>query len=197
MERHMRLGIKIYLVYLAHPSHEHDLKHQYTLLELLGLDPLATANTFGNARCVGEKKIDDEECFVLKLSADPSTLSERNNGPSEVIRHALLGYFSQRTGWLVYLEDTHLTQMHVSDTETVYWETTFESTLRDYKAVDGVTMSHAGHSVVTLLRFGNADVASHTWTRIEETWSIEEVAFNVQGLSQEFFLPPADVCSAK
>ncbi|MCO5593755.1 hypothetical protein L7F22_047772 [Adiantum nelumboides] len=135
-----------------------------------GLDPLATANTFGNAQCVGEKKMGDEECFVLKLSADPSTLSERNNGPSEVIRHALLGYFSQRT---------------------------VESTLRDYKAVDGVTMSHAGHSVVTLLRFGNADAASHTWTRIEETWSIEEVAFNVQGLSQEFFLPPADVCSAK
>lgn len=164
---------------------------------LQGLDPLMTANIFGNARCVGEKKIQDEDCFVLKLAADPSTLSDSSDGPSEVIRHALFGYFSQKTGWLVYLEETHLTRMHVNGTETVYWETTLESSLKDYRNIDGVTLSHAGHSIVTLLRLGNDAMTRHTRTRIEQTWSIEEVAFNVHGLSQEFFIPPAEISSEK
>ncbi|KAI5080464.1 hypothetical protein GOP47_0003647 [Adiantum capillus-veneris] len=162
---------------------------------LQGLDPLAAARIFGNAHCVGEKRIGDEDCFVLKLVADPSTLSDRSDGSSQVIRHALFGYFSQRTGWLVYLEDKHLSRVHVSESnENVYWETTIESTLRDYKVVDGITLSHAGHSVVTLLRYGD-EATSHTRTRIEETWSIEEVAFNVPGLTPEFFIPPAEVSS--
>ena len=28
---------------------------------------------------------------------------------------------------------------------------------------------------------------------MEETWNIEEVAFNVPGLAWEFFIPPSDV----
>ncbi|MCO5561143.1 hypothetical protein L7F22_014764 [Adiantum nelumboides] len=160
---------------------------------LQGLDPLITASIFRNAHCVGEKRIGDEDCFVLKLVADPSTLSDRSDKFSEVIRHTLFGYFSQRTGWLVNLEDKHLTQVRVSESnEIVYWETTIESTLREYKVVDGITLSHAGQSVVTLLRFGD-EAASHTRTRIEETWSIEEVAFNVPGLTSEFFIPPGEV----
>ena len=31
--------------------------------------------------------------------------------------------------------------------------------------------------------------------RIEEAWSIEEVAFNVPGLSADCFIPPADIRS--
>uniref|UniRef100_A0A0A9ENW7 Uncharacterized protein n=1 Tax=Arundo donax TaxID=35708 RepID=A0A0A9ENW7_ARUDO len=36
---------------------------------------------------------------------------------------------------------------------------------------------------------------SHTKTRMEEAWNIEEVAFNVPGLSIDCFIPPTDVKS--
>jgi hypothetical protein len=32
------------------------------------LDPLTTAGLFAEARCVGEKKVNGEECFILKLA---------------------------------------------------------------------------------------------------------------------------------
>ncbi|KAH7352927.1 hypothetical protein KP509_19G070100 [Ceratopteris richardii] len=159
---------------------------------LQGLDPMTTASIFVNAHCVGEKKINGEDCFVLKVSADQATLNDRSDGPAEIIRHVLFGYFSQKTGWLVHLEDSHLTRIHATGSEAIYWETTIESSMRDYREVDGVYLAHSGHSIVTLYRFGD-DPANHTRTRMEEVWNIEEVAFNVPGLSPEVFIPPAEV----
>ncbi|KAL6855954.1 hypothetical protein ACP4OV_018756 [Aristida adscensionis] len=162
---------------------------------LQGLDPLTTAGLFAEARCVGEKKVNGEECFILKLSADPQTLKLRSEGPAEIIRHVLFGYFSQRTGLIVQIEDSHLTriQPHAGG-DAVYWETTISSALEDYRAVEGIMIAHAGRSAVTLFRFGEAAM-SHTKTRMEEAWSIEEVAFNVPGLSVDCFIPPADIRS--
>jgi hypothetical protein len=158
-----------------------------------GLDPLSTAGLFAEARCVGEKKVGDEECFILKLSADAETLRQRSEGPAEIIRHVVFGYFSQRTGLLVQVEDSHLTriQPHAGG-DAVYWETTISSFLEDYRAVDGVAIAHAGRSAVTLFRFGETAM-SHTKTRMEEAWTIQEAAFDVPGLSTDCFIPPADV----
>lgn len=163
---------------------------------LQGLDPTTTANMFINALCIGEKKVGDDDCFVLKLTADPTTLSSRSEGPAEIIRHVLFGYFSQRTGLLVFLEDSHLTRIQASGAEAVYWETTIESSLQDYRTVDGLNICHGGHSVVTLFRFGE-QAMSHTKTRMEEMWVIEEVAFNVPGLSADCFIPPSEIAKVK
>ena len=78
------------------------------------MDPKSTASLFaGKARCLGEKRIGDEDCFVLKVAADRAKVMERNEGPAEVIRHVLYGYFSQKSGLLIYLEDSHLTRVLV------------------------------------------------------------------------------------
>ena len=160
---------------------------------LQGLDPLSTAGLFAEARCVGEKKVSCEDCFILKLSAGAETLRQRSEGPAEIIRHALFGYFSHRTGLLVQVEDSHLTriQPHAGG-DAVYWETTISSSLEDYRTVDGVVIAHAGRSAVTLFRFGETAM-SHTKTRMEEAWTIQEAAFNVPGLSTDCFIPPADI----
>ncbi|KAH7285609.1 hypothetical protein KP509_33G036700 [Ceratopteris richardii] len=157
---------------------------------LQGLDPMATASIFVNAQCIGEKKIGDEDCFVLKVSADQSIFNHGDE--AEIIRHVLFGYFSQRTGWLIYLEDSQLIRIQVADSEVVYLETRIESSLTDYRDVEGVSLAHGGHSVVTLFKFRD-EAMNHVRTRMEETWSIEEVAFDVPGLSTEFFIPPSDV----
>ena len=34
---------------------------------------------------------------------------------------------------------------------------------------------------------------SHTKTRLEEEWVIDEMAFDVPGLSFDLFIPPADI----
>ncbi|CAH9144886.1 unnamed protein product [Cuscuta epithymum] len=159
---------------------------------LQGLDPRTTANMFTNAKCTGEKKINGEDCFVLKLCADPHTLKARSEGPAEIIRHVLFGYFSQKTGLLVHLEDSHLTRIQTNGGDAVYWETTINSFLDDYRPVEGIMIAHSGRSVVTLFRFGETAM-SHTKTRMEEVWTIEEVAFNVPGLSEECFIPPAEL----
>lgn len=149
---------------------------------------------FADARCIGEKKIDGEDCFILKLCADPRTLKARSGGPSEIIRHVLFGYFSQKTGLLVHIEDSHLTRIQSSGGDAVFWETTINSFMNDYRPVEGIMIAHSGRSVVTLFRFGEMAM-SHTKTRMEETWTIEEVAFNIPGLSVDCFIPPADLRS--
>jgi hypothetical protein len=164
-------------------------------LQCQGLDPLTTAGLFAEARCVGEKKVNGEDCFILKLTADPQTLKLRSEGPAEIIRHVLFGYFSQRTGLIVQIEDSHLTRIQPqAGGDAVYWETTINSSLEDYRPVEGIVIAHAGRSAVTLFRFGEAAM-SHTKTRMEEAWTIEEVAFNVPGLSVDCFIPPANIRS--
>ncbi|KAF4356811.1 hypothetical protein CsatB_007303 [Cannabis sativa] len=159
---------------------------------LQGLDPRTTASMFTNARCIGEKKINEEDCFILKLCADPLTLKARSEGPAEIIRHVLFGYFSQKTGLLIHLEDSHLTRIQNNGGDAAYWETTINSFLEDYRPVEGIMIAHSGRSVVTLFRFGETAM-SHTKTRMEEAWTIEEVAFNVPGLSMDCFIPPAEL----
>ena len=161
---------------------------------LQGLDPRTTASMFADARCIGEKKINAEDCFILKLCADPQTLKARSEGPAEIIRHVLFGCFNQKTGLLVHMEDSHLTRIQSNGGDAVYWETTINSFLDDYRAVEGIMIAHSGRSVVTLFRFGEMAM-NHTKTRMEETWTIEEVAFNVPGLSVDCFIPPADLRS--
>ncbi|KAL2541663.1 Protein of unknown function (DUF620) [Abeliophyllum distichum] len=158
---------------------------------LQGLDPRSTANLFSNSICIGEKTINDEDCFVLKLEADPSTLKARSSTNVEIITHTIWGCFSQRTGLLVQLEDSHLLRIKVPGND-VLWETTMESLIQDYRTIDGVNIAHAGRTSVSLFRFGE-NSESHSRTRMEEIWSIEEVDFNIRGLSIDCFLPPADL----
>ncbi|XP_008792653.2 uncharacterized protein LOC103709204 [Phoenix dactylifera] len=160
---------------------------------LQGLDPLTTASMFAEARCIGEKKVNGEDCFILKLCAGPGTLKARSEGPAEITRHVLFGYFSQKTGLLVEMEDSHLTRIQSNaGGDAVYWETTINSFIEDYRPVEGMMIAHSGRSVVTLFRFGEVAM-SHTKTRMEEVWTIEEAAFNVPGLSMDCFIPPADI----
>ncbi|XAR67243.1 hypothetical protein NMG60_11001923 [Bertholletia excelsa] len=170
-----------------------------------GLDPKSTASLFAKAQCLGEKRIGEEDCFVLKVAADKAAVMERNEGPAEVIRHVLYGYFSQKSGLLIYMEDSHLTRVHAPTptatakatntnnvNDTVYWETTIGSSIGDYREVEGVMIAHQGRSIATVFRFGESS-AEHSRTRMEEHWRIEDVVFNVPGLSVDSFIPPADI----
>ncbi|CAL4930304.1 unnamed protein product [Urochloa decumbens] len=166
---------------------------------LQGLDPQLTASLFADSVCIGERSVDGEDCFVLKVEAEASSLRARNSSSVEIIRHTVWGYFSQRTGLLVQLEDSHLLQIKSSGgagAGSVFWETTMESRLGDYRAVDGVNIAHAGRTAVSLVRFGDCQ-DGNTRTRMEETWNIEEVDFNIWGLSMDCFLPPSDLREGK
>ncbi|KAK8549424.1 hypothetical protein V6N13_027177 [Hibiscus sabdariffa] len=159
---------------------------------LQGLDPRSTANLFTNSVCVGERTVADEDCFVLKLEAEPSTLRARSSSNVEIIRHTVWGCFSQKTGLLIQLEDSHLLRIKSPGSDGVFWETTMESLIQDYRTVDGVNIAHAGNTRVSLFRFGE-DSEGHSRTRMEEVWTIEEVDFNIKGLSMDCFLPPGDL----
>ncbi|GLT91474.1 hypothetical protein SLE2022_093600 [Rubroshorea leprosula] len=157
-----------------------------------GLDPKITASLFGKAQCLGEKRIGDDECFVLKVCADRAAVMERSEGPAEIIRHVLYGYFCQKSGLLIYVEDSHLTRVQTPESDSIYWETTIGSSIGDYRDVDGVLIAHQGRSIATVFRFGELSM-QHSRTRMEEMWRIDDVAFNVQGLSIDSFIPPADI----
>ncbi|KAL8161092.1 hypothetical protein V2J09_012581 [Rumex salicifolius] len=159
---------------------------------LQGLDPRLTASLFANSVCIGEKAVNNEDCFVLKLEAEASTLQARSSSNVEIIRHTIWGYFSQRTGLLVQLEDTHLLRIKASKNESIFWETTMESSISDYRTIDGVNIAHLGRTSVSLFRYGD-EPDNHSRTRMEELWSIEEVDFNIKGLSNDCFLPPSDI----
>lgn len=136
---------------------------------------------------MGEKMINGLDCFVLKLEAEESTLKARSSDKVEMIRHTVFGYFSQKTGLLVQLEDSHLLRI-----DDIFWETNMESWIQDYRTIDGVNIAHGGRTNVSLFRFGE-DTENNTSTKMDEVWSIEEVDFNVKGLSAECFLPPGDL----
>ncbi|KAJ6720523.1 hypothetical protein OIU85_023710 [Salix viminalis] len=159
---------------------------------LQGLDPKSTANLFSNAVCTGEKAINNEDCFVLKLEADPSSLRARSTSNVEIIRHTVWGYFSQRTGLLAQLEDSHLLRIKAQGNDSIFWETTMESSIQDYRTIDGINIAYKGRTSVSLFRFGETS-ESHSRTRMEEIWAIEEVDFNIKGLSMDCFLPPGDL----
>ena len=157
-----------------------------------GLDPKNTASLFTNAQCLGESRIGDVDCFVLKVCADRAAVIERSEGPAEVIRHILYGYFCQKSGLLIYLEDSHLTRVQTPENDSVYWETTIGSSIDDYRDIDGVLIAHQGRSIATVFRFGELSM-QHSRTRLEEMWTIDDIMFNVPGLSLDHFIPPADI----
>ncbi|KAL3523927.1 hypothetical protein ACH5RR_016761 [Cinchona calisaya] len=159
---------------------------------LQGLDPRSTANLFSNSICTGEKTVHGEECFVLKLEAEPSTLKARSSSNVEIIRHIIWGYFSQKTGLLVKLEDSHLLGIKSPGNDDVFWETTMESAIQDHKTIEGVNIAHGGRTCVSLFRYGE-NSENQTRTRMEEVWTVEEVDFNIKGLTLDCFLPPADL----
>ncbi|XP_065856052.1 uncharacterized protein [Euphorbia lathyris] len=160
---------------------------------LQGLDPMTISAVFGPAVHMGEKCISGTDCFVLKLAADQSDLAERSDTTAEMIKHVIFGYFSQRSGLLVYLEDSFLTRIQSPGNYPTYWETTIATKIQDYRSVDGVMIAHAGQSTIIITRFGDNFNAGLAVTRMEETWTIDDFAFNVQGLSMDCFIPPQEV----
>lgn len=159
---------------------------------LQGLDPRATANLFTNSLCTGEKNINGEDCFVLKLDAEPTSLKQRSSNNVEIINHTIWGYFSQKTGLLHHLKDSHLIRIKALGSDNVFWETTMESHIQDYQTVEGINIAHGGRTTVSLFRSGEKS-DNHSRTKMEETWSIEELDFNIKGLSMDCFLPPSDL----
>lgn len=158
-----------------------------------GLDPIAISRVFSRAQSVGEKSISDVDCFVLKLSADQTDLADRSDNTAEMIKHVIIGYFSQKTGLLVYLEDSSLTRIQSPGSFPTYWETTIGSKIEDYRRVDGVMIAHGGQSTVIITMFGDNLKTGPSITRMEETWTIDDLAFNVPGLSMDCFIPPEEL----
>ncbi|KAJ6814975.1 uncharacterized protein M6B38_136135 [Iris pallida] len=165
---------------------------------LQGLDPRSIANLFSGAVCDGEKAVNGDDCFVLRLDTETASLQARSTRSVETMRHTVWGCFSQRTGLLVQLEDSHLVRMirGAADKESVYWETTTETSIEDYRLTDGINISHKGTTSVSLLRFGET-IEGNMRTSMAETWTVEEVGFDVRGLSMECFLPPGDLKEEK
>ncbi|KAI3717953.1 hypothetical protein L1987_69905 [Smallanthus sonchifolius] len=179
-----------------------------------GLDPKSTAMLFATAERLGDKKIGEEECFVLKVCASTKDLIARayGSGPIqvEVLRHVLYGYFSQKSGLLVYMEDSQLTRAmvghdHINNAksfcddqmidEVMYWETSIGSSIGDYKAVEGLMVAHQGQSVAPVFGFRDLclqDQQPYVYrTRFEELWNIDDIAFNIHSLSADSFVPPS------
>ncbi|CAL0327028.1 unnamed protein product [Lupinus luteus] len=127
----------------------------------------------------------------FQLQTDQHILQAQSTSHTEIVMHTVLGYFSQRTGLLVKFEDTKLVKMKpVKGKESVFWETSIESMIEDYKYIDGINIAHSGKTIATLYRYG----AAHNHKRmIEEHWSIEEIDFNIFGLSMDCFLAPSDL----
>ncbi|ONL96404.1 hypothetical protein ZEAMMB73_Zm00001d028565 [Zea mays] len=115
--------------------------------------------------------------------------SHASRGPPRPLRRSLQGLDPQLTASL-FADSVCIGE------RSVFWETTMESRLGDYRAVDGVNIAHAGRTAVSLVRFGDCQ-DGNTRTRMEEEWNIEEVDFNIWGLSMDCFLPPSDLREGK
>ncbi|KAI3699428.1 hypothetical protein L2E82_43737 [Cichorium intybus] len=158
---------------------------------LQGLDPRSTGDLFLQAVCIGEKVINEEECFILKLDTSQSDLEAQNDPRFEIIHHTIWGYFSQRSGLLVKFEDSRLLTVNSENGDGIFWETSTESVIEDYRYVEGVNIAHSGKTSVTIFRYG--EQSSNHKRQFEEKWMIDEVHFNVWGLTNDFFKPPSEL----
>ncbi|KAI3756860.1 hypothetical protein L1987_56684 [Smallanthus sonchifolius] len=158
-----------------------------------GLDPRSTVNLFLNAICIGEKIVMNEDCFILKLDTSQDILRAQSKANMETTQHTIQGYFSQRTGLLIQFEDTKLVKVkstRKSCDRFVYYETSIESSLENYKYIDGVNIAHYGKTVTSIYRHEQGE---NTRWKIEETCTVKEVEFNICSLATDAFLPPPDV----
>ncbi|CAN8237134.1 unnamed protein product [Cochlearia groenlandica] len=163
---------------------------------LQGLDPLTISSVFSSAQFVGEKEINGKDCFILKLSTDQIDLSQRSDSTAEMIKHVAFGYFCQKSGLLICLEDSSLTRIQTPGTLPTYWETSMSSWMEDYRAIEGgseVVIAHTGKTDVLISRFGENLKGGISVTRMEEKWTINDVAFDVPGLSVDCFIPPKEM----
>ncbi|KAL8477221.1 hypothetical protein ACS0TY_029494 [Phlomoides rotata] len=104
---------------------------------------------------------------------DSATLEAQGGPKYEIIHHTVWGYFSQRSGLLVKLEDSRLLSVKTCKEDgDVFWETSTESVINDYKYVDGVNIAHGGKTFFTVFRYGE-EPANHKM-ELQETWKIEE-----------------------
>ncbi|KAM7263413.1 hypothetical protein ACFE04_001096 [Oxalis oulophora] len=155
---------------------------------LQGLDPRATANLFIDAACIGEKIINNEDCFILKVETSPAIREAQGGANYDIIHHTIWGYFCQRSGLMIQFEDSRLLSIRTKDDNEVFWEISTESFMEDYKYVDGVNIAHGGRTRATVLRYGEQS-ANHK-RQMEERWKLDEVDFNVWGLKDLHFSPP-------
>lgn len=87
--------------------------------------------------CIGEKTTNNEDCFILKHETNKEVLLAQRTENTDIVHHTIWGYFSQRTGLLIKLEDTKLVRMKAAKKDDhVDWETSMESTIEDYRFVD-------------------------------------------------------------
>ncbi|XVF36126.1 hypothetical protein REPUB_Repub19eG0031500 [Reevesia pubescens] len=94
-----------------------------------------------------------------------------------------------KTGLLIQLTDVILLRTKVSEeNDDAFWAICIESEMEDYRKIDGINIAHAGKTYARLDKYGEND--NGRW-KIKEKWKIEEVDFNVHGLSMDNFLPPA------
>lgn len=156
------------------------------------MDPRCTASLFLDAVYIGEQTINDEDCFILRLETCSNARKVESSAQTEIVHHTIWGYFSQRTGLFVKFEDKKLVKMKPASGKKnwVFWETSVESVVQDYRYIDGINIAHSGKTITTLYMYGKSQ--NHK-RKVEETWSIDEVDFNLCGLSNESFLPPADL----
>lgn len=164
---------------------------------LQGLDPWSTAILFANAISIGNTKINKEDCFILKVESDSSGLCARSGSNVEIVEHTVKGYFSHRSGLLVQFDDTQVlsikaggrSDINGSNSGSMKWITTLQSTIEDYRNIDGVYIAHSGRTLASLQRLGDSSIR----TTMEENWEIVEVDFDVRGLSMDCFMPPSDL----
>ncbi|KAK9123777.1 hypothetical protein Sjap_013379 [Stephania japonica] len=137
-----------------------------------------------------ERRMLGPKIMAKSGESSPAILKARSSKSFEIIHHTIWGYFSQRSGLLLQIEDTNLLRISKGE-DSVFWETSMESVIKDYKYIEGVNIAHGGKTTVTLFRYGEGSF-NHK-RKMEELWTIEEVDFNVWGLSKDCFLPPADL----
>ncbi|CAK9177185.1 unnamed protein product [Ilex paraguariensis] len=87
------------------------------------LDPLALSAVFSLAQYMGEKRITDVDCFI------------------------------QRSGLLVYLEDSYITRIESPGSHPTYWETTIGTKIEDCRTVEGVMIAHSRQSSAIITQF--------------------------------------------
>ncbi|KAL8556035.1 hypothetical protein ACS0TY_003732 [Phlomoides rotata] len=119
------------------------------------------------------QKNPDQWCLELIINGSKATLEAQGGPKYEIIHHTVWGYFSQRSGLLVKLEDSRLLSVKTCKEDgDVFWETSTESVINDYKYVDGVNIAHGGKTFFTVFRYGE-ESANHK-RELQETWKIEE-----------------------
>ncbi|KAE8723730.1 SWIB complex BAF60b domain-containing family protein [Hibiscus syriacus] len=154
-----------------------------------GLDPRTTASMFSDAKCIGEKTINGEDCFILELCTDPQTLKVEAKAQQRLSGMFYLATLVRRPAFLF----TWRIHISLASKPMVVYPTLIEALIERWRLKTHMFYFPSGEATITL-----EDIAYQLGVPVNETPIVRQNVYDPSTLVFQVLKkwPPSNVMRA-